>query len=199
MGQSIRTRAFGAKEVLLAISVVVVAAAILYPLAIRQQDKSLLLDESGRMRRLYVALTFYEEQYDGQPAPSLAVAATFNPNRVNYLSDLDPFRDSKAQSFPLDPGILNRESSAFRISFSYIQNFIRNDKIRVKPWAEARTDPKIGEIADEWTGGVSPGKPFAAQVSGPVIRIGTDGAVFVLADRGGPKALGDAGDLFLKR
>ena len=199
MGQKVRVGAFGAKEVLLAIGVVVVAAAILYPLAKRQQSKSLLLDESGRMRKLYVALAFYEEQYDNQPAPSLAVAATFDPNRVNYISDLDPFRNSKAQSFPLDPGILNNESSSFRISFSYIQNFIRNDKIKVKPWEETRTDPKIGEIADEWTGGVSPGQPFAAQVSGPVIRIGTDGAVFVLADRGGPKALGDAEDLFVKR
>ena len=199
MGQSKRTRGFGAKEVFLAITVIVIAAAVLYPLASRQQSKSLLLDESGRMRRLYVALSFYEEQYDNQPAPSLTLASAYEPNRSYYVSDLDPFKDTKAPSYPLDPGITNHELASFRISFSYIQNFIRNEKIKVKPWDEVRMDPKVGELADEWTGSVSADEPFKAHVSGPVIRIGTDGAVFVLADRGGPKELGNPDDLFLKR
>ena len=34
---------------------------------------------------------------------------------------------------------------------------------------------------------------------GKVLRINTDGSVFVLQDRGGPKQLGDAQDLFIKR
>ena len=139
-------------------------------------------------------------------AEALAViAARFDPNQSDYLSEKDPFSGStplesqKAKLFPSDPGLDNHEYSPFRISFSYILNFIRADKIAVKPWYETRQDPRIGELADEWLGNVDPGTSFQAKVSGRVLRIGTDGAVYQLRDRGGPKPLGNANDLFIKR
>jgi len=205
MGHSHRTQGFGPKEVLLALAVIVIGGIIIFLLANKQQGANLVLTESGRMRRLYVALAYYEEQYDSAPAPSLVVAARFDPNQSDYLSEKDPFSGStplesqKAKLFPSDPGLDNHEYSPFRISFSYILNFIRADKIAVNPWYETRQDPRIGELADEWLGNVDPGTSFQAKVSGRVLRIGTDGAVYQLRDRGGPKPLGNANDLFIKR
>ena len=210
MANTLRTRGIGPKEGLLALGVILVFAAVMIPLASRQGNKSLLLTESSRMRRVYVALSLYEQQVDQAPAPTLVAATPYDNNLGDYQSTRDPFLPDESANengqdkqhphpYPNDPGILNQEHSTFRNSFSYIQNFIRNRKITVKPWGETRLDPMIGELADEWLGNVSPRANFAAEVSGRVLRIGTDGAVFVLSDRGGPKPLGDADDLFLRR
>ena len=197
-----RVRGFGPKEVLLAVCVVLATVAILFPLWSKIQKKDLLLTETGKMRRVYVALFFYEEQYDTKPAPDLLDAALYNPTREDFISDLDPFghggSNLSGDRFPLDPGLENNEHSLYRISFSYIQNFIRNKKISVKPWVETRQNPLIGELANEWYGSVQPGEPFRAQVSGRLMRVNTDGSVTILKDRGGPKALGNSEDLFLK-
>jgi hypothetical protein len=198
MGHYHRIRGFGPKETMLAVGVVAVCAAILVPLYSRRHSEDLILSESARMRRIYVALTFYEEQFDTNPAPSLVAASIYDPNREDYLSERDPFRGS-ASPFPSDPALDNHENSPFRISFSYLENFVREKKVSIKPWAESRLDSKIGILADEWLGTVNPGPNWTAQVSGRVLRIGTDGAVFVLKDRGGPKPLGDPQDLFLRR
>ena len=183
------------------IFVVIAACGILIPIAVRQRRNTMLLSEAGLMRRVYVALAFYEEQFDNAPAPTLVAASAYDPHQADYQSPSDPFIDEKpgSKGFPNDPGLSNGETAPFRLSFSYIQNYTRTGKLKLKPWQELRRNPLIGEIADEWTGTVAPGSPFEAQVSGQVLRIGTDGAVFQLKDRGGPKPLGNAEDLFLKR
>jgi len=186
-------------ETLLAVIVIVVFAAILTPLVLRSKSKNLLLEESGRMRQIYVALSLYEEQYDSLPAPNLVLASINDPNPKDFASDLDPFEKVQAESYPSDPGLDNGESSTFRISYSYLLNFTRAGKIQVKPWLETRTDPNIGILGNEWFGAVEAEQPFHAQVSGKLLRINTDGSVYVLPDRGGPKALGNPQDLFLKR
>lgn len=189
------------KEALLALAIVTAAAAILIPIAKRSSGNSLLLNESGRMRKVYVALTLYEEQFDQQPAPNLLAASVYDPNQADYASGLDPFVKSQpaGQGFPIDPGLDGSEKSPFRISFSYLPNFVRAGKLSIKPWAETRLDPKVGELADEWFGSVQAEEPYHAKVSGALLRINTDGAVYVLPDRGGPKSLGDPQDLFIKR
>jgi hypothetical protein len=184
----------------LAIVVVLAAAAILIPVAVKTQNKNLMIGESGRMRQVYIALMSYEALYDNMPAPNLVAASTYDPNHLDYLSALDPFiRTVSPSGYPMDPGLQNGEISPFRISVSYLPNFMRAGKIMVKPWAVTRDDPRIGELADEWYGSVNPGSPFQAQVGGRLLRVNTDGSVYVLPDRGGPKPLGDAQDLFIKR
>lgn len=196
-----RRRGWGTKEALLALIVILAAAAILIPIANRTLQKNLLLTESGRMRQIYVALAYYEEQYDSMAAPSLVAASTYDPKKADYLSGLDPFANtpSPTGAFPCDPGLDNDETSTFRISFSYLPNYMRAGKIKLKPWAETRLDGSIGELADEWYGSVDAGTPFHAKVAGRLLRINTDGSVYVLPDRGGPKPLGDVQDLFMKR
>lgn len=202
MGDDNRIKGLGAKEGLLALFIIGAAVAIIVPLAVRTQNKNLLLDESSRMRKLFFALDQYEAANDNEPAPSLvALSPAFDPNQAHYVSDLDPFANSKPSpgGYPCDPGLDNSEKSPFRISFSYILNFVRSGKISIEPWAQSKNDGKLGELADEWFGTAQPGPPFQAQVSGRILRINTDGSVFVLQNRGGPKALGDAQDLFIKR
>lgn len=186
-------------ETLLAILVLIVVAAILIPLARRSSGRNELLSESGRMRKVYVALSLYEEQYDTQPAPNLLAATVYDPQHTDFVSELDPFAATSSKSFPMDPGLDVGEASPFRISFSYLQDFVRAGKIHVAPWAETRLNPKIGVLGNEWYGSVHAGDPFHADVSGRLLRINTDGSVYVLPDRGGPKPLGDSDDLFLKR
>lgn len=196
-----RITGFGAKEGLLALFVIASAALIIFPLAVRTQNRNLLLNESGRMRRLFFSLTLYETVNDSMPAPSLVTVRTFDPNLADYRSGLDPFANVQSPStgFPCDPGLNSEEKSPFRISFSYLQNFVRAGKVSIKPWSEAKFDNQLGELADEWYGSIEPGAPFQAQVGGRLLRINADGSVYVLQDRGGPKPLGDAQDLFIKR
>ncbi len=194
-----RIRGIGKMEWLLAVLVVIIALAILLPISLRNKRGNLLLDESGRMRKVYISLSLYEEQYDTLPAPNLLAAATYDPVHEDFLSGLDPYAHTQATSFPSDPGLEKSAPSPFRISFSYIQNFLQEGKLKVKPWAVARTDPTLGVLGNEWYGSVTPTDNFQAQVSGRLMRINTDGSVYVLEDRGGPKSLGDAQDLFIKR
>jgi len=187
----------------LALFVLVAFGAVFMFLGRRTVDRDLLLGESARMRRLYVALAFYEEQYDSQPAPSLLAASAYEPNQLNYVSSRDPyvsFPQQRQGRFPIDPGIDGLEFSPFRISFSYLMNFVRAGQLQIKPWEQTRTDPKVGEIADEWLGSVEQlQQPYHAKVAGRILRVNTDGSVYVVKDRGGPKPLGDATDLFTKR
>ncbi len=192
----------GSKETTLAIVVVVNTAAIIIPIGLRSKNKDLILNESARMRRVYIGLSMYEGEHDNQPSPSLLNALTNEPDQLNYQSNLDPFVHMDATTsprFPADPGLENGETSSFRVSFSYLQDFVRAGKIKIKPWAEARQDPSLGELANEWLGSVQAQQFPHALVGGRVLRIGTDGAVFVLPDRGGPKPLGDPLDLFMKK
>lgn len=201
MSHTHRLRGFGPKEVLLAILVLAAFSGVFIVLVRRTEDRNLLLAEAGRMRQVYIGLSVYEGQYDSQPAPNLVAVFPYNPNRADYLSYLDPFRDgAQPQSlFPIDPGLDNSGTSPVRISFSYLLNFVRTGKLSVKPWEQTRQNPAVGEIANEWLGFVEPGSPFHANVAGRVLRIDTDGAVYKLKDRGGPKPLGDAQDLFIRR
>ena len=189
----------GRQETLLAIIVIVVAAAILIPVGLRRGKSNQLLDESGKMRKVYIALSLYEEQYDTQPAPNLVAASAFDPIHADFVTPLDPYVENKAAQYPLDPGLDNSETSPFRISFSYIQNFIRNGKLHTKAWEITRRDPNIGVLANECYGNVNATGNYHANVSGRLLRINTDGSVYVLPDRGSPKQLGDSGDLFVKR
>jgi len=194
-----RNRGIGKQETLLAIIVIVVAAAILIPVGLFRRKSNLILDESGRMRKVYVALSLYEEQYDQQPAPSLVAASYFDPVRADFTTPRDPYSDVKATQFPIDPGLDLKETSPFRISFAYIQNYLRANKLKAKPWPQLRLDPLIGVLGNEWYGDSTATDNFHANVKGRLMRINTDGSVFVLPDRGGPKQLGDAQDLFLRR
>ncbi len=192
---------FGPKEVLLAVFVLVLAATLLFPAFKRVEDRNLLLSESGRMRQVYIALSEYEEENDNLPTPSLLPAARFDPRQTDFLSNVDPFAKTASSDgrFPVDASLDDGEYAPFRISYSYLIDFVRNGRLQMEPWLQVRLDPRIGELADEWYGDVRPDEPFRAEVGGRLLRINTDGSVYVLKDRGGLKPLGNGQDLFIRR
>ncbi|AIE84442.1 hypothetical protein OP10G_1074 [Fimbriimonas ginsengisoli Gsoil 348] len=174
--------------------VLVVAAALVLAIGLRIRGKKMDQGEAERMRQVYVALSMYESSNDGIPAPSLASLAVSGVDPANFLATGDPYANTKAPAYPID-GSRPRapRSSAYRISFSYAGAFPEIAK-RLN-----RSDPLVGLLANEWIGKVSPTGDFGADVSGPIMRITMDGSVYQTADRGGPKPLGDAEDLFLRR
>jgi hypothetical protein len=177
--------------------VVLVAGATLAVFGLRVGQRRGMLDEGARMQRLYVALSMYESQVDGDPAPSLAAARPFVGSTRDYASDRDPFRD-RSGPYPPDGSLPEaRPTASFRVSDGYLWAHRLAGRIQVPKWSVAREDATLGQIANEWYGGVTPAQGFGAQVSGLILRINTDGS-FVRVQRGGPKPLGDAQDLFRK-
>jgi len=192
-------RGFTRSETLLLFLVVLLAGAIIGSFAWIGSRQNVQESEAERMRKVYVALSMYEPVFDGRPAPDLhAIRDLVLP--IDLVSERDPYAKVNGSLFPNDPGIpTGQRQSAHRISFAYLWAHQKAKRIKVPNWSATRLDPKIGLLASEWTGEVKPQKNFQAQVTGPVIRLNTDGALYVLPDRGGPKPLGDAQDLFIRR
>ncbi len=188
-------RGITGKELLLALAVLLVAGAVLIPIAMSMQGRQLAEGDLARMRRVYVALVMYEEQVDANLAPSLVAVAPY-ADAADFASAADPFVGAGVDSYPNDPGLPDGARSApSRISFSYLYAFVNAGNAKAKPWAEAKFDPSIGLLANEWLGSVTAGRDFHAIVGGPVHRLMTDGSATTLR-REGRKPLGDVQDLF---
>lgn len=186
------------QETLLIGGVVLVAAAVVGAFAWQTGQRQSVLDEGARMQRLYVALSMYESQADGEFPPTLPAAKLYLRNVRDLQSDHDPFRTASGP-FPFDAGLpTGRRTSETRISDAYLFAHRLAGRIKVAPWRESRFDPGLGVIASEWFGSVEPKGDFQANASGLVLRITTSGSL-VRVHRGGPKPLGDAEDLFRKR
>lgn len=176
-----------------------IVAAVLGGFAWRMLRSSADEGDASRMRRVYVALSMYE-QASGGPAPDLLAARYFGADDADFRSERDPFAKAAGAAFPIDSGMPDRSRrSPIRISFSYLWAFRTAGRVTTKPWLAVRGDPHIGLLASEWGGSVQPGSDFWANVSGPVLRINTDGSLFKTGDRGGPKPVGNAEDLFFRR
>jgi hypothetical protein len=92
------------------------------------------------------------------------------------------------------------EKSPVRISFSYLMDYMRNDRTSAANWAAIQTDPRIGMLTDGWHGTVSEtNEPFTARLHGPVLRINMNGSFFRVPERNADGAMGNADSLFFKR
>lgn len=188
------------QETLLGCGVVVLAAGIVGVVGLMQMRRSADGDDADRMRQLYVALASYEQSYDEVPAASLPDARPYLDGTAAFVAKRDPFRSVSSLRFPADAGRPDAPASCpFRVSFTYLWSFPGATNHRYSSFRAAERDPRLGLIADEWLGSVTPKNPFHAQVAGPILRVDTDGSLIRLPDRGGPKPLGDVEDLFFRR
>ncbi|MGV3616198.1 MAG: hypothetical protein ACO1SV_12760 [Fimbriimonas sp.] len=185
------------QETLIIGGVFIAAVVTLGAFGWRVNQRQGMLDEGARMQRLYVALSMYESQADGEFPPSLTAAKPYMANLRDLKSIRDPFLDAPGP-FPYDAGLPDRLGSNTRISDAYLMAHRLAGRIKTAPWREARMDPSLGVLASEWFGSVRPKRDFQADVSGLVLRITTDGSL-VRVLRDGPKPLGDVEDLFRKR
>jgi hypothetical protein len=185
------------QEALVVGGVFVVALVTLGAFGWRVNQRQGMLDEGARMQRIYVALSMYESQADGEFPPSLTAAKPYLSNLRDLKSSRDPYLDASGP-FPFDAGLPDRFGSETRISDTYLNAHRLAGRIKTAPWHEARLDPTLGVLASEWSGSVDPKGDFKADVSGLILRITTDGSL-VRVLRTGPKPLGNAEDLFRKR
>ena len=192
------SRGFTYKEVLLALIVVILAAAIVIPVTLSLQKRKLSQVDIGRMRNLYLSLAMYESQQSDTMPPTLSAIQGGLTEDSTFQSIDDPFL-SGYDKYPTEPGLPKwRVDQRIRTSFSYLLAYGTAGKVKLKPWYEMKWDPKIGLLADEWQAKVTTGAPFEAQVDGPVLRLSTDGSLKTIA-RSGQKAIGDSQDLFFRQ
>lgn len=183
------------KEALLLVGGVFLAIAIVGLLWQRMSARETFTAEGERMRQIYINLSIYEGQFDGQLPSALPQLEFLLAPKAIYSSAADPYRDATGP-FPVDAGLPDRtERSEFRISDSYLYAHVAAGKLKVGPWAESRFDPSLGLLANEFLGGVKAQGDFRARVSGPVLRVNTDGSLSRV-QRAGESELGDAETLF---
>lgn len=173
-------RGFGTKEVLLAVLVLIVFAAIMFPLGLgivhRREDRF----EMARLRQVFMAMALYEGDHAGAHPPTIADAEPYVPSDEWLICRHDPFAQAKGP-FPCDGGNPKLPpTSKFRVSDAYYWTWVQTKDAR-DPGA---FDSRQPWIADEWVGSVTPQDNFKAEVSGRFFRLNMDGALFV---RQGPR------------
>lgn len=189
------TRGFSSKEALLGVVVLAIAGAIVYSIGLSMSRKNILGADAEAMRRVYVALSLYEESVDGLPAPDLTAVSIYLPEPACYQAEGDPYV-AEAGPFPLDGGLPSSpRTSPYRISLAYLWAYRPAKPDPLWNWATLSKDSNMGFLANEWRGNVTPKGDFRADVSGSVLRVNRDGSLFQTPDRG-PKPLGDVRDLF---
>lgn len=161
----------------------------------RISEKSGVKDEAARMRKLYVGLSLYESDADGNLPPDLPRIGYLIASSKLFTSAYDPYQ-GEAAPFPIDGSLPDspRESQT-RISDAYLYAHAAAGRIQAPAWPEAKFDTSLGLLSNEWVGEVSPQGAFRADVSGRLLRVNTDGSL-AWVQREGPKPLGDAQDLF---
>ncbi len=163
--------------------------AIIVPLTCQSIGGQKTANEVRRMRQLFLALTLYEQDASGKPAPDILSARSYSFSDAQLVSANDPF--TSGTLFPNDAGLpLGKKDSPTRISETYLWAHLQG----AKSTPTSTTQPGIGLLANEWQGKVSTQGNFEATVSGRVHRVMMDGS-FQSVDRQS-RSLGDVKQLF---
>ncbi len=163
--------------------------AIIVPLTCQSIGGQKTANEVRRMRQLFLALTLYEQDASGKPAPDILSARSYSFSDAQLVSANDPF--TSGTLFPNDAGLpLGKKDSPTRISETYLWAHLQGKK----SVPTSTTQPGIGLLANEWQGKVSTQGNFEATVSGRVHRVMMDGS-FQSVDRKS-RSLGDVKQLF---
>jgi hypothetical protein len=179
--------------VLVALLVVLLFAAIVFPIYFRAQRRTFEDADLRQVRKVYLAWSLYQGDFNGQPAPSLLALGSRLESDAVLRSELDPFQGDGP--FPVEPMLPEIEvTSNVRVSYAYLPNFVRNGRVSVRSWDEYLLDPQAGLMASVWRPGMTPSAlPFRSPVSGPILRLFTDGSVRMVPTKGevygDPKAL----------
>jgi hypothetical protein len=188
-------------EVLVALAVLLVFAAIVIPIYSRARVRTYEDVDVQKMRQVYIAWSTYQSENNEWPPPSLLPVRRFLSNDALLVSQHDPFVQPEPKGFPIEPMLPQfAPRSPIRISYAYLGNYVRAGEAKIGDWGSTLLDPRIGVLASGWHGTVGrTGQPFEARIDGAVLRVNTDGSVFRLDKRRAPKKMGDPEDLFFRR
>ena len=150
---------------LLGLGVFALFLAIFVPLALRVANGRDRTIDADRLRRTYVALSLYETEHDGLPAPLLSLVRR-DVEHIDLQSVADPRATEQGASFPCDAAMPRSPCRArSRVSWSYRWHWREAGDPRAR-------DPRKGLLADPWPGSL--------------LRVGMDGA---LVDKPTPASL----------
>jgi hypothetical protein len=192
MGKAMRNRWLGKRERSILAVTFGVFLLIIIPLVVSTTRRDAQASEVRRMRALFLAVSAYEQDHNGAPAPNLLSARRYVFDDTFFQSKSDPYLSGSG--FPADAGTpTSPPTSPVRISDTYLWA-----QMLGKPNApRTTTDPRYGLIANEWQGQISTEGNFQATVGGRTFRIMMDGS-FQTVDLPNRK-LGDVTHLFLPK
>lgn len=138
---------------LLSLGILALFLAVFVPLVLRVRSGRDMALDADRLRRTYVALSLYQSEHDGLPAPNLdLLRRDVDPIDLQSVDDpqaapLGPDLDKRA-TFSCDAALqtLGCHSST-RISWSYRYDWREAGDPRV-----TSLDPRRGLLADPWPG-----------------------------------------------
>lgn len=159
-------------DVLIALAVLGLCAAILIPIFIRLRAQTDVGRDVSRMRKLYVGLSLYQEAHSGR-SPFTLLGVDPYVLRGDFTSVADPLANAKGP-FPVDPLLPNsRIRSTVRISDAYLGAYLTPPV----DWQRLEKEQSLAILGNPWHGRYVPRNPPAFDVYGPVIRIRLDGAL----------------------
>jgi hypothetical protein len=189
-----RVAGLGTKSVIASIVVIGIAASILVWLNRIVLDRQSASGDAEKMRRIYVALSIYEQSNDGAMPPDLRMVSRYLGGPADYVAANDPF--TTGTQFPTDPALLNSGNSPSRVSYSYLPQWSMHGGLKVKSWAEEMTEDKVGLMAGYWYGDIDKIDLDGRLCSGPVNRLNMDGSVVSVSRVTKDRLTAD--DLFLR-
>lgn len=180
-------------ETLATVLVAVLLVAILTPIYLLARGRDLASEDVSAIRHTYVGLAIYQEDNQSAMPGSLADIADL-VDQSDLRSQFDPFVGT-AKAYPIEPTLPKAPGTVpYRISHAYVGNYIRLGQSPYKRWQDL--PPLTGILANIWQGDVQKTGSFTATTSGPVLRIRTDGSLFLLPKRKHPTVMSDFDDLF---
>jgi hypothetical protein len=157
----------------------------------RDRDRA---DDVRNMRKVYVAAMLYEEFNDGLLPLSLDATQNEVGGVGAFLASNDP--NQSGSHFPRDPAFPEgSQPLSYRISFTYLPQWLLHKKYLVKDWRASQQQPDLGLIACYWYGAQEPKRPDGLDSQGEVTRINMDGSAKIIV-RPHPTQLLDGATLF---
>jgi|GEM_PF-2027568 len=208
-------KGFSLVELLVVIVIVAILASLLLPALIRAKKIAEGVPDISNMKQLYEALIMYQSDENDQYPVTYNLVRPYTDSDAIFASKMDtgriPFKDGKWCAVPFYWGEGGREDmqeSDFKMSYGYLRNMFPDSSIGL--FLKEVQKPNVGLFADPWAGdesndGISDtsslnGQSLAAisgsYVSGPVLRIQTDGSLYIYKDCDVPDRFGYPGCLF---
>jgi len=201
------------------IAIILILAAILFPAFARAKRFAERTPDVSNMKQLYEALIMYRSDYNDAYPVTYNLIRPYTSSDAIFASNLDDGRvklkDGKwvAVPFYYCEGKDVLQESDFKMSYGYLRNIYPTGSEELFNLRE--DDPTVGLFADPYAGdeGAFMGLPSnelsmcgqslaaitGSYVTGPVLRIQTDGSLYVYSNCDVPGFYGESDCLFFTK
>lgn len=189
-------------ELLVVIGIVLIVAALIYPVTFAALGKARRTQCVSNMRQLYVASQLYVQDVEspttvpariGSMAPYVSDKSVFTCPDEHYLV-------RSSSGWPEEIFKPNPHWSSFRVSYAYVRSY--EPAVQDSLWQRIDALPNLGIFSCPWHGTVldfprqDPPAFVGPRQDGPILRICTDGHLFVWPKRWRPRMWWSVQDAF---